>query len=79
MLSEMEIKDNTIPVRWGCPIVSDAIWLGVLNEGNSPCYVTNDEKAQAMLWGKWHQLLAEHVKYVSQQAKRRHWFNLFQS
>jgi hypothetical protein len=73
MLSEMEAKENTIPVGHGGPIVGDAVWLGVPGEGISPQCVMNDEKAQALLWGKQHQSLAEHVNYVSQQAKiRRH-------
>jgi hypothetical protein len=71
MLSEMETRDNRTTVGWGAPLGQDAIWIAEPGEGVSPRCVTNDEKAQAMKWGKRQVLLAEHVKYVSQEAKRQ--------
>ncbi len=51
MLSEMDTNDNFVTVGRGRPIAGDAIWLGVINEGVPPRCVTNDDKAQAVLWG----------------------------
>ena len=72
MLSEMDTNDNFVTVGRGRPIAGDAIWLGVINEGVPPRCVTNDDKAQAVLWGKRRQLLAEHVEFVSRQSKHSH-------
>ena len=69
MLSEMETRDNSIPVGRGSPIGGDAIWLDIPGEGVSPRCTTKDDKAQAFLWGKRHQCLAEHVEYISREAK----------
>ena len=52
MLSEMDTNDNFVAVGQGRTIAGDAIRLGVINEGISPQCVTNDDMAQAMLWGK---------------------------
>ena len=71
MLSEMETRDNRIPVGRGCPIGSDAIWLAVPNEGNPPRIMTNDDKVQANLWAKRRHALSEHVEFVSRELKRR--------
>jgi hypothetical protein len=74
-LSEMETKENTVPVGCGSPIGTDAIWLAIPNEGISPRLVTNDDKAQTMLWAKRHHVLAEHVEYVSREMKCRRLLN----
>ena len=70
MFSEMEMRDNTTTVGRGA-LGRDAIWIAEPGEGASPCCVTNDEKAQAMQWGKRRLLLAEHVDYVSREEKRQ--------
>ena len=71
MLSEMETRDSSIPVGRGAPIAigGDAIWLALPGEGVSPRCTTNDDKAQVLLWGKHRQCIAEHVEYVSHEAK----------
>jgi hypothetical protein len=71
MLSEMETQDNTTTAGRGAPLGQDAIWIAELGEGVSPRCTTNDEKVQAMQWGKRRVLLAEHGEYVSQEVKRR--------
>ena len=71
MLSEMETRENSTTVGRGAPLGQDAIWIAEPGEGVSPRCVTHDEKVQAMLWGKRRLLLAEHVEYVSREAKRR--------
>ena len=71
MLSEMETSDNTTTVGRGVPLGQDAIWIAEPGDGISPRCVTNDDKAQAMQCGKRRLLLAEHVEYVSREAKRR--------
>ena len=48
----------------GSSIGSDPIWLAIPNEGVSPRLVTNDDKAQAMLWAKCRHVVAEHAEYV---------------
>ena len=48
----METTDNTTIVGWGVPLGQDEIWLAEPGEGMPPRCVTNDEKAQAMQWGK---------------------------
>lgn len=71
ILTEIEIKHNTIPVgHGGGGIAGDAIWIGVLWEGIAPHCVLNDKQAQALLCDKWHHLLAKHVKYLSWWAKK---------
>lgn len=69
MLSEMDTNDNFVTVGRGRPIAGDAIWLGVINDGVSPRCVTNDDRAQAVLWTQRRQSLAEHVEFVSRQSK----------
>ena len=75
MLSEMETKENTAPVGHGSPNGTDAIWLAIPNEGTSPNLVTNDDKAQTMLWAKRRHFLAEHVEYLSREMKPRRLLN----
>jgi hypothetical protein len=75
MLSEMETKENTVPVGRGSPIGSDAIWLAIPNEDISPRLVTHDDKAQTMLWAKRPHAITEHVEYVSREMKRRRLLN----
>jgi hypothetical protein len=52
MLSKTETRDNRTTVGRGAPLGQDAIWIAEPGEGISPRCVTNDEKAQAMQWGK---------------------------
>ncbi len=71
MLSKIETRDSRTTVGWDAPLGQDAIWIAEPGEGASPRCVTNNEKAQAMQWGKRQLLLAEHIEYVSREAKRR--------
>jgi hypothetical protein len=69
MLSETETRDSSIHVGHGAHIGGDTIWLALPGKGVSPRCTTNDDKAQALLWGKCHQCIAEHAEYVSCEAK----------
>ena len=71
MLSEMDTRDSTTLVGRGAPLGQDAIWIAEPGDGESPRCITSDDKVQAMQWGKRRLLLAEHVEYVSREAKRR--------
>ena len=71
MLSEMDTRDSTTLVGRGAPLGQDAIWIAEPGDGESPRCMTSDDKVQAMQWGKRRLLLAEHVEYVSREAKRR--------
>ena len=68
MLTEMELRDCDVRVGRGAPLPGDGIWL---RGDNREFNVNSKDCDEAMLWGTWHEQLAEHIHYCARRDKRR--------